>query len=69
VSDRFYWAIPAAGWAARGIAIECGCFPAAAGAKTMAELFAGMKLDLLRDAGLWLLAFQVLLSRTAAGRA
>jgi hypothetical protein len=35
----------------------------------MAELFAGMKLDLLRDAGLLLLAFQVLLSRTAAGRA
>jgi len=54
---------------ARGIAIECGCFPAAAGAKTTAELFSGMKLDLLRDAGLLLLAFQVLLSRPAAGKA
>lgn len=51
---------------ARGIAIECGCFATAAGAETAVELFAGMKLDLLRDAGLLLLAFQVLFSRPAA---
>jgi uncharacterized membrane protein YphA (DoxX/SURF4 family) len=51
---------------ARGIAIECGCFPTAAEAKTTVALFAGMKLDLLRDAGLLLLSFQVLFSRPAA---
>ena len=54
---------------ARGIAIECGCFPTAAGAKSMAEQFAGMKLDLFRDAGLLILTFQVLLSRPATARA
>jgi putative oxidoreductase len=52
----------------RGIAIECGCFPTAAEAKTTAELFAGMKLDLLRDAGLLLLSFHVLFSRPTAAK-
>jgi uncharacterized membrane protein YphA (DoxX/SURF4 family) len=50
---------------ARGIAIDCGCFSITAQTKTPAELVAGMKLDLLRDSGLLLLAFQALFSRTA----
>ncbi len=49
---------------ARGIAVDCGCFSVSAGVKPAAELFAGMKLDLLRDSGLLLLAAQVLFSRT-----
>lgn len=49
---------------ARGIAVDCGCFSVSAQAKTPEELFAGMKLDLARDAGLLLLALQVLFSRT-----
>ncbi len=53
---------------ARGIAIECGCFPTASEAKTAVELFAGMKLDLLRDAGLLLLSFHVLFSRPTAAK-
>jgi putative oxidoreductase len=53
---------------ARGIAIECGCFPTAAEAKTTVALFAGMKLDLLRDVGLLLLSFQVLFSRSPAAK-
>jgi uncharacterized membrane protein YphA (DoxX/SURF4 family) len=53
---------------ARGIAIECDCFPTASEAKTTVALFAAMKLDLLRDAGLLLLSFQVLFSRPAAAR-
>jgi uncharacterized membrane protein YphA (DoxX/SURF4 family) len=52
----------------RGIAVECGCFPTAEEAKTTAELFARMKLDLLRDAGLLLLSFQVLFSRPPAAK-
>ena len=51
---------------ARGIAIDCGCFSVAAGNRTADELFRGMKLDLLRDAGLLLLALQALFSRTQA---
>jgi putative oxidoreductase len=49
---------------ARGIAVDCGCFSVAAQEKTARELFLSMKIDLLRDAGLLLLAVQVLFSRT-----
>jgi putative oxidoreductase len=52
----------------RGIAIECGCFPTASEAKTAVELFAGMKLDLLRDAGLLFLSILVLFSRPTAAK-
>lgn len=48
---------------ARGIAIDCGCFSVGARAKTTEELFAAMKLDLLRDTILFFLATQVLFSR------
>jgi len=48
---------------ARGIAVDCGCFSVVAQAKSATELFAGMQLDILRDAGLLLLAGQVLFSR------
>ena len=48
---------------ARGIAVDCGCFSTATRAKTTQELFAGMRLDLLRDVALLLLAAQVLFSR------
>ncbi len=48
---------------ARGIPIDCGCFSINGEPRTPEELFAGMKLDLLRDAGLLALASQVLFSR------
>jgi uncharacterized membrane protein YphA (DoxX/SURF4 family) len=48
---------------ARGIPVDCGCFSVAAAAKTPAELFSSMKLDLLRDSGLLLLSLQSLFSR------
>jgi uncharacterized membrane protein YphA (DoxX/SURF4 family) len=54
---------------ARGIAIDCGCFSVTPAAKTPAELVAGMKLDLLRDSGLLLLACQALFSRTGGTKA
>jgi uncharacterized membrane protein YphA (DoxX/SURF4 family) len=54
---------------ARGIAIDCGCFSVTPLAKTPAELVAGMKLDLLRDSALLLLACQVLFSRTGRTKA
>ena len=54
---------------ARGIPIDCGCFSVGGAAKTPAELFADMKLDLLRDAGLLALASQVLFSRILGGKA
>jgi len=50
---------------ARGIAVDCGCFAVAVQAKTRAQMLAGMKLDLARDAGLLLLAAQVLFSKVA----
>jgi uncharacterized membrane protein YphA (DoxX/SURF4 family) len=53
---------------ARGIAIECGCFPDPTVAKTAAELFTGMRLDLFRDTVLLLLSLQVLFSIPAAER-
>jgi uncharacterized membrane protein YphA (DoxX/SURF4 family) len=46
----------------RGIAVDCGCFSVTAQAKTAEELFREMKLDLMRDLGLLLLALQVLFS-------
>jgi uncharacterized membrane protein YphA (DoxX/SURF4 family) len=47
----------------RGIAVDCGCFSVAAQAKTPAELFTDMKIDLLRDIGLLGMAFAVLFSQ------
>ena len=47
----------------RGIAVDCGCFSAQSQSRSAAELVTGMKLDLLRDFGLWLLSLQVLFSR------
>jgi len=47
----------------RGIAVDCGCFSVAAQSKTPSELFAGMKIDLLRDIGLCGMAFVVLFCR------
>jgi hypothetical protein len=48
----------------RGIAVDCGCFSVTAQPKTAEELFNSMKIDLIRDLGLLLLATQVLFSRT-----
>jgi uncharacterized membrane protein YphA (DoxX/SURF4 family) len=47
----------------RGIAVDCGCFSVTAQAKTPAELFADMKIDLLRDVGLLGMALAVLFSK------
>ena len=47
----------------RGIAVDCGCFSVAVEAKTTEQLFAAMKLDLVRDAALLLLSAFVLFSR------
>jgi uncharacterized membrane protein YphA (DoxX/SURF4 family) len=47
----------------RGIAIDCGCFSVAATNRTPAELMLDMKLELLRDLGMLLMAVQVLWSR------
>jgi uncharacterized membrane protein YphA (DoxX/SURF4 family) len=44
----------------RGIAVDCGCFSVAAQSQTPSELFADMKIDLLRDVGLLGMAFLVL---------
>jgi putative oxidoreductase len=46
----------------RGIAVDCGCFSIANSQKTFAELALGMKLDVLRDLGLILLAVHCFLS-------
>jgi uncharacterized membrane protein YphA (DoxX/SURF4 family) len=48
---------------ARGVAVDCGCFSVAAQAKTQAELFMDMKIDLLRDTLLLGVAGLVLFSR------
>jgi putative oxidoreductase len=48
----------------RGIAVDCGCFSVVSEAKTTEQLFAAMKLDLVRDAALLLLSAFVLLSRS-----
>ena len=53
---------------ARGIAVDCGCFAVASETRTIQEMFASMKLDLLRDSGLALLAAQVLFARSAQHR-
>jgi uncharacterized membrane protein YphA (DoxX/SURF4 family) len=45
---------------ARGNAIDCGCFDVALANKTAAERFADMRLDILRDLGMLLMAAQVL---------
>ncbi len=47
----------------RGIAVDCGCFSVTAQAKTSAELFADMKIDLLRDIGLLGMAIVVLFTQ------
>ncbi len=48
---------------ARGIAIDCGCFSISATNGTHTELMRGMKLDLLRDLGMFSMAAHVLLTR------
>jgi uncharacterized membrane protein YphA (DoxX/SURF4 family) len=48
---------------ARGIAVDCGCFSLGETAKTPAEMFAAMKIDLLRDLGLLALASLVLFAK------
>ena len=53
---------------ARGIAVDCGCFAVASETRTIQEMFASMKLDLLRDFGLALLAAQVLFAHNAQPR-
>jgi uncharacterized membrane protein YphA (DoxX/SURF4 family) len=50
----------------RGNAIDCGCFDVSAANRTVAERLADMRLVVLRDAGMLLMAFQVL---WATGRA
>lgn len=45
---------------ARGNAIDCGCFDVALANKTAAERLADMRLDILRDLGMLLMAAQVL---------
>jgi uncharacterized membrane protein YphA (DoxX/SURF4 family) len=46
----------------RGIAVDCGCFSIASSQKSHSELMLEMKLDVLRDAGLLLLALQSFLT-------
>ena len=50
---------------ARRHPVDCGCFGSGGAALTEAERLAGMRWDLLRDAGLLLLALQVM---AAAGK-
>lgn len=54
---------------ARDHAVDCGCFDLRSAGKSRDELFTEMKWVLLRDVGLLLLAFQVLVAeRVASGR-
>ncbi len=53
---------------ARGIAIDCGCFSVSATNRTHSELMRGMKLDLLRDLGMLLMAAHLLLTQVNWGR-
>ena len=46
----------------RGVAVDCGCFSLATAAASPEEQFATMRLDVLRDAGLLLLALQAAFS-------
>jgi putative oxidoreductase len=48
---------------ARGNAIDCGCFDVSAADKTAAERLADMRLDILRDLGMLLMAAQILRAR------
>lgn len=41
---------------ARDVAVDCGCFSVTASQKSHAELIASMKLDILRDLGMMLMA-------------
>ena len=41
---------------ARDVAVDCGCFSVTASQKSHAELIASMKLDILRDLGMLLMA-------------
>ena len=45
---------------ARGNAIDCGCFDVSAADKTADERLADMRLDILRDLGMLLMAVQIL---------
>ena len=45
---------------ARGNAIDCGCFDVSAANKTADERLADMRLDILRDLGMLLMAVQIL---------
>ena len=47
----------------RGIPVDCGCFSVTSEPKTIEQLFTDMKIDLVRDAGLLLLALHVLFAR------
>lgn len=54
---------------ARDHAVDCGCFDLRSAGKSRDELLTEMKWVLLRDVGLLLLAFQVLVAeRVASGR-
>jgi len=41
---------------ARGIAVDCGCFSVTASQKSPEELMAAMKLDIVRDLGMFVMA-------------
>ena len=45
---------------ARGNAIDCGCFDVARASKTAGERLADMRLDVLRDVGMLLMAAQIM---------
>ena len=53
---------------ARDVAVDCGCFSVTASQKSHAELIASMKLDILRDLGMLLMAFFPLLGSDPEGR-
>jgi putative oxidoreductase len=53
---------------ARDVAVDCGCFSVTASQKSHAELIASMKLDILRDLGMLLMAFSPLLGSDPEGR-